>query len=161
TTEFGARVLELMARSHQPQGLELRELFAQRHFDAQVQRHVCARATGAHPGQLHVRAVAVDRDDLDVAAVGLEQRPDAIQHVLDLLLGDHDSPRGNAHATASAPETRHFVTVLLTGFRSVVIIPQSWGKLPMATGPPRRRPRAPRRRPRTDSPGPGLRPNRA
>src|SRR6188768_1547451 len=60
--------------------LELLDLLSQRHLDAHVERHVRARATRAHPRQPHPGVVAAHVDQLNVAAVGLHQRPDPIEH---------------------------------------------------------------------------------
>src|SRR5574338_406422 len=59
--------------------LEFLDFLAQRHLDTHVERHVGARASRAHAGQPHARAVAVHLDELDVAAVCLHHGPDPIQ----------------------------------------------------------------------------------
>src|SRR4051812_10245984 len=48
---------------------EIRNRFAQRRLDAEVQRHVGAGALRAHAGQFHDRGGAAHVDELDVAAV--------------------------------------------------------------------------------------------
>ena len=45
--------------------LELPDLLAQRHLDAHVERHVRARAAGAHARQPHLRAVALHLEQLE------------------------------------------------------------------------------------------------
>src|SRR5262249_24889442 len=90
--EIGAGV---MAISEQPERLELGDLFAQRRLDAEIERHVRARTAGAHAGQLHVRRVSVDLDELDVAAVGLHERPDPMEDGFHTLSGDHAERWGN------------------------------------------------------------------
>src|SRR5476649_2073045 len=87
TTESIESIAGVMAASHNPQGVELGNLFAQRGFDAEVQRHVCARTAGAHAGQPDVGGVAGDADDFDVAAVGLHEGADPAQHCLYAFLG--------------------------------------------------------------------------
>src|SRR6266545_5408566 len=75
----------VMAASHHAQGLEFRNLFAKGGLDAEIEGHVRARAPGAHPGQLDVRRIPGDVHQLDVAAVGLHEWPDSIQHRFDSL----------------------------------------------------------------------------
>src|SRR6185369_2776636 len=68
---------------------KLLDLFPQRHLDAHVERHVRTWATRTHPGQAHHGVVAAHVDELDVAAVGLHQRPDPIEHCLNSFLRNH------------------------------------------------------------------------
>src|SRR4051812_20022925 len=79
TTESIERAAGVIATSHQAQRLELRNLFAERRLDAQIEGHVCARTAGAHARQLHVRGIAFDGDELDVAAVRLQKRADTTE----------------------------------------------------------------------------------
>src|SRR6476660_5640793 len=62
--------------SDQAKDLEFRNFFPQRRLNAEVQRHVGARTTGAHARELDVHGVAVDVDELDVTAVRLHEGPD-------------------------------------------------------------------------------------
>src|SRR5919197_3811974 len=91
--------------SEQPEVLEPRDLFSQRRFDAEIQRHVRARTAGAHACQLHVCRIAVDVDELDVAAVGLHERTYPIQHGFHTFSRDHVVRWGNRCATPDAPGT--------------------------------------------------------
>ena len=75
--------------SDQAERFELRNLFTERRLDAQIQRHVRARTPGAHPGELHVTGIAVDRHELDVAAVGLHERSHSVEDRLNPFSGDH------------------------------------------------------------------------
>src|SRR5262245_45780759 len=84
---------------------ELLDLISEGHLDAHVERHVCARATRAHAGQPHARAVAVDFHQLDVSAVRLHHRPDAIQHAFDPFTRNHDCLDLRFHRLASMPST--------------------------------------------------------
>src|SRR6187399_1261172 len=52
---------------------EVRHLVAQSRLDAQVQRHMSARAAGAHAGEANPRAISHDVEKLDVAAVRLHE----------------------------------------------------------------------------------------
>src|SRR3972149_2953004 len=70
----------LDASSDDLQLLELPNLLAQGHLDAHVERHVRARASGAHPGQPDLGAVALDLEQLDVATVGLQEGTDPLEH---------------------------------------------------------------------------------
>src|SRR6187200_399977 len=88
TTESSDNVAAVIAL-HQTQRFELRQLVTQRALDAEVERHVRARATGAHPGQLDVHRVAVHSDHFDVAAIGLQERPDSTEHRFHAFLGNH------------------------------------------------------------------------
>src|SRR5262249_31668461 len=106
TTESIVSAVGVMASSNQAQRLELGNLFAQGGLDAEVQRHVGARTAGAHAGQLHVGGIAVDRNQLDVAAVGLEERADATEHGFHAFSGDHAVRKRNACARRSATKTR-------------------------------------------------------
>src|SRR5579864_3047805 len=58
TTESMAIGVGINVPSQQPQCFELGNLFAERQFDAEVQRHVRAGATSTHAAQLHVRRIA-------------------------------------------------------------------------------------------------------
>ena len=52
---------------------------------------MCALGQPAQrPGQPDFRGVAIQTNELDVAAVGLDERPDSGQHRFDLFGGDHD-----------------------------------------------------------------------
>src|SRR5215831_4547059 len=75
-------ICEVMAASRHLQGIEFRNLNANRSLDAVVQRHVGRGTAGAHAGQTHRRRSALDSDQLDVTAVGLEKRTDAIKDSL-------------------------------------------------------------------------------
>src|SRR6266567_3673354 len=65
TIESIDRTTGVMATSNQAQRFELRNLFAERRLDAQIEGHVRARTAGAHAGQFYVGRVAVHVDQLD------------------------------------------------------------------------------------------------
>src|ERR1043165_7305988 len=94
TTESMDRTTGVIATSDQTQRLELRDFLAQRRFDAEIQRHVRARASGAHAGELDVCRIAVERHQLDVAAVGLHERPHPTEHRFDAFFGNHAGLKG-------------------------------------------------------------------
>src|SRR5262245_53219325 len=89
TTESIVRAVGVMGRleSDQAKGLEFGNLFAERRFDAEIQRHVRAGTARAHAGQANLGAVAVDADDLDVAPVGLQKWTHATEHRFDPFFG--------------------------------------------------------------------------
>src|SRR5262249_51612316 len=91
TTESMLSATGVMGASDHAEVLELGDLLAQRGLDAQVERHVRARAPGAHAGELDGRRVAAQVHQLDVAAVGLQEGPYAIEHGFHPLPGDHES----------------------------------------------------------------------
>src|SRR6185295_12609453 len=80
TESMVASVEEVMASSAQPKGFEFRHLLAERRLHAEIQRHVSARAAGAHAREPHVCRVPVDVQQLDVAAVRLHERAHSRQH---------------------------------------------------------------------------------
>src|SRR4051794_40290766 len=82
----------VIAASHQPERLEFRDLVAQCGLDAEIERHVRAGAAGAHAGQLDAGGVLGHVDELDVAAVGLQEWAPAPQHCLDPLSRDPRTP---------------------------------------------------------------------
>src|SRR4051812_25530469 len=95
TTASGESVTEMLTTtSTHPERIELGHLLAQRQFDTEVERHVGARTAGTHAGEPHIGAVAIDRDQFDVAAIGLHERPHPRQDRFDALSGDHDHVRG-------------------------------------------------------------------
>src|SRR5438046_8406306 len=83
TTESIVSATGFMASSEQTQRLEFGDLVAEGGFDAEIQRHVGARAPGAHAGEPYVRRIAIDLDELDIAAIRLHEGPDALQHRFD------------------------------------------------------------------------------
>src|SRR5262245_8872616 len=82
-------VAEVMAVSEEAQRLELRELVTERGFNPEMERHVRARAAGAHAGEPDVRRILVDGDELDVTAIGLQEGSDAFEHRLNPLSRNH------------------------------------------------------------------------
>src|SRR6185503_15870975 len=68
---------------------EVRQLVAQRRLDAQMQRHVSARAADAHAGEANARAIPHDVEELDVAAIRLQERPHPLEHGFHTFPGDH------------------------------------------------------------------------
>src|SRR5471032_3244496 len=83
------RVEVVMASSAQPQGFELRHLLAKRRLYSEIQRHVRAWTAGAHARQPHVGGVPVDVQQLDIAAVGLHERPNSREHRFDPFSSNH------------------------------------------------------------------------
>src|SRR5207249_461491 len=83
TTESIESAAGVMTSSDEAKRVELRHLLAERRFDAEIQRHVGARTAGAHAGQLDVGGIAGHVDQLDVAAIGLQERPYAFEHRFD------------------------------------------------------------------------------
>src|SRR5215472_4002632 len=75
-------ICEVMAPSRHLQCVEFRNLDANGGLDAVVQRHVGRRTAGAHARQPHGRRSAFDGDQLDVTAVGLQKRTDAVEDSL-------------------------------------------------------------------------------
>src|SRR5690349_3903272 len=75
-------ICEVMAASRDLQGVEFRDLDANGRLDAVVQGHVGSGTARAHARQTHRRRATVDRDELDVAAVGLQKRTDAVEDCL-------------------------------------------------------------------------------
>ena len=55
------------------QGVEFGNLFTQCRLDTHVKRHVRARTAGAHAGQPHGSRIAIDANELDVAAIGVQE----------------------------------------------------------------------------------------
>src|SRR5436190_8541723 len=94
TTESIVRAAGVMGSSNQAQRFELRNLLAERRLDAEIEGHVRARAAGAHAGQFHVRGIAFDGNELDVAAVRLDARADAIEHRLNAFSRHHAVVKG-------------------------------------------------------------------
>src|SRR3989338_10920442 len=78
------------ASSDDLQLLELPNLLAQGHLDAHVERHVRARASGAHPGQPDLGVVALNLEQLDVATVGLQEGTDPLEDGFHAFSTDHD-----------------------------------------------------------------------
>src|SRR5262245_17377857 len=76
--------------SREAKRAELRHLFAQRRFDAHMERHVRARTSGAHARETDSGGIAVNADEFDVTAVGVQEGTDAIEDRLDLFSGNHD-----------------------------------------------------------------------
>src|SRR5215470_1590648 len=81
-------ICEVMASSRDLQGVEFRNLHANSRLHAVVQRHVGGRTARAHARQTHRRRSAVDRDQLDIAAVGLQKGTDAVEDCLNSFLLD-------------------------------------------------------------------------
>src|SRR5689334_1013286 len=79
---------EVMTASRHLQGVEFRNLRANRRFDAVVQRHVRSRTSGAHADQANRCRAAVDGDEFDIAAVGLQKGTNAIENGLDSFFVD-------------------------------------------------------------------------
>src|SRR5918993_1846317 len=90
----------IAAPSDETERLELRNLLANRRLDADVQRHMSAWTTGAHAGEPNIGGIAADPQELDVPAVGLEERPDPVQHVLNPLFRNHRHASARQRATA-------------------------------------------------------------
>jgi hypothetical protein len=67
---------------------------------------VGARAAGAHAGQLDVCRVSGDVEQLDVAAVGLHEGSNPIQHCFYAFSGDHGVSKGNGHAMRPVTDSR-------------------------------------------------------
>src|SRR5262245_20469211 len=105
----------VMTSSEEPQVLELRNLFAQRRLDPQIQRHVRARAAGAHARQPDVCRIPGDLDQLDVTAVRLHEWTNPLQHGLYAFFCHHARQQGNPCATGGAPETRKKWRILVRG----------------------------------------------
>ena len=73
---------------------------------------MCALGQPAHmPVSFDVGRIAVDIDQLDVAAVSLQERPDPLEHRFDPFSGDHVSRKGNAYARKTAPKTRRIFAI--------------------------------------------------
>src|SRR4051795_6192700 len=81
--------------SPQPEGLELGHLLTQRGLDAKIEGHVRAGTAGAHAGQPHISRIALDLQQLDVAAVGLHERTHPREHRFDAFFGNHAGTRRN------------------------------------------------------------------
>src|SRR5687768_9473761 len=71
---------------------EIRHLIAQRRLDAQMQRHVSARAANAHAGEANACAVPHDVEELDIAAIRLHEGPQPLEHGFHAFPGDHSMP---------------------------------------------------------------------
>src|SRR5689334_7711890 len=80
TTTPSSASAAVMGASKQMECFEFRDLFTQGGLDAHVKSHLRARAPGAHPLQPHARGIALDLHELDIASVGLHERPDPRQH---------------------------------------------------------------------------------
>ena len=74
---------------------DLFDLCPQRHFDARVEGHVCARAPRARAGEPNARVIAFHLHELDVAPVAVDGRDD-------LVFEDAPNPGGQAVARGLA-----------------------------------------------------------
>jgi hypothetical protein len=102
-----ARIAEVIdGPSPDDQRFELGDLLTQRMFDPQVQGHVRAGTSGAHPGQPHFGRIARHIEQLDIAAIGLHERTNPIEHRVDALSGHHADHKGNGDARKATAETR-------------------------------------------------------
>src|SRR4051794_32481394 len=99
TTESMAATVGVVIASPQPEGLELGHLLAQRRLDAEIEGHVRAGTAGAHAGQPHSGRIALDLQQLDVAAVGLHEGTHPREHRFDAFFGNHARTRRNRRAT--------------------------------------------------------------
>src|SRR5712691_6913939 len=79
-----------LVKSRDAQRLKIGDVPAQRRLDADVQRHMRARTSGAHPCQPDGRRIAFNGNQLDIAAVGIEVRPHAIEHSLNTFPRNHE-----------------------------------------------------------------------
>src|SRR5580765_973124 len=86
-TTMESMVIAVMS-SH-AQRVELGKLLAQRGFDAEVQRHLRGGASSANAGQPDSRRIPFHGDQLDIAPISIEIRPDPIEHGLDTFLRNH------------------------------------------------------------------------
>src|SRR5262249_10055599 len=81
-------MLKVMTASRHLQGVEFRNLRADRCFDAVMQRHVRSRTAGAHADQTDRRRAALDGHEFNVAAVSLQKGTNTIEDGLDSFLFD-------------------------------------------------------------------------
>ena len=72
------------------QRVEFGDRLAQCRLDADVQRHMRARAPGAHPRQPDRRRIPLHSDQFDIAPVSVEVRAHPIEHSLNAFLGNHE-----------------------------------------------------------------------
>src|SRR5262245_20525828 len=94
----------MIVTSRNAQRVELGYLFAQRRLDADVQRHVRRRTIRADAGQSNSGRISFHCHEFDIAAIGAQERPDAIEHGCNPFLGNHrDAPFDSLRSLRASP----------------------------------------------------------
>jgi hypothetical protein len=79
-----------LVKSRLAQRVKIRDFLAQRGLDADVQRHMRARAPGAHPRQPDSRRIPIYGDEFDIAPISLEVRPHTVEDSLNTFFRNHE-----------------------------------------------------------------------
>src|SRR5712691_3011753 len=106
TIESIGSITGVMAGSDHPQRFEFGDFLPKCGFNAEIQRHVRARASGTQAGELDVGRIAVDINEEDVAAVRVHERTHAVEDRFHAFSGNHADSEGNSCASTPAPKSR-------------------------------------------------------